>query len=231
MVGLSSLMLVRLEPVRIFGGVASLGVVVTLVLLFLLLPGAMVLTKSRRKKTADGPQQRDGLTGWLRLWMRRRLARPWPVILGFLFVSIILSVGLTRLESTVNVPRMFLPDSDIRTQYDWFETHVAPTVTGELLLSFPEMTDDDDPLRRLAVVAKSHSKLLKLDAVDGVFVGDDFRASYFRKAYFSGYSTTQCGPETGQRSQVDAWTIGIHCTRWWTGDLANQYPHATTGRR
>ena len=167
-VGLSSLMLVRLEPVRIFGGVASLGVVVTLVLLFLLLPGAMVLTKSRRKKTADGPQQRDGLTGWLRLWMRRRLARPWPVILGFLFVSIILSVGLTRLESTVNVPRMFLPDSDIRTQYDWFETHVAPTVTGELLLSFPEMTDDDDPLRRLAVVAKSHSKLLKLDAVDGV---------------------------------------------------------------
>lgn len=33
-VGLSSLMLVRLEPVRIFGGVASLGVVVTLVLLF-----------------------------------------------------------------------------------------------------------------------------------------------------------------------------------------------------
>ena len=40
-VGLSSLMLVRLEPVRIFGGVASLGVIVTLVLLFLLLPGAM----------------------------------------------------------------------------------------------------------------------------------------------------------------------------------------------
>jgi uncharacterized protein len=167
-VGLSSLMLVRLEPVRIFGGVASLGVVVTLALLFLLLPGGMVLTKSRRKKNADPSKQRNGLAAWLRLWMRRRLARPWPTILGFLVVSIILSLGLTRLESTVNVPRMFLPDSDIRTQYEWFENHVAPTVTGELLLTFPEMTEDDDPLKRLSVVAKSHSRLLKLDDVDGV---------------------------------------------------------------
>lgn len=167
-VGLSSLMLVRLEPVRIFGGVASLGVIVTLVLLFLLLPGAMVLTKSRRKKNADSIKQRDGLAAWFRLWMRRRLARPWPTIFGFLVVSIVLSLGLTRLESTVNVPRMFLPDSDIRTQYEWFENHVAPTVTGELLLTFPEMTEDDDPLKRLSVVAKSHSRLLKLDDVDGV---------------------------------------------------------------
>ncbi len=167
-VGLSSLMLVRLEPVRIFGGVASLGVVVTLVLLFLLLPGAMVLTKSRRKKNADQGGHCDGLAAWLRLWMRRRLARPWPTILGFLVVSIVLSLGLTRLESTVNVPRMFLPDSDIRTQYEWFENHVAPTVTGELLLTFPEMKEDDDPLKRLSVVAKSHSRLLKLDDVDGV---------------------------------------------------------------
>ena len=167
-VGLSSLMLVRLEPVRIFGGIASLGVVVTLVLLFLLLPGAMVLTKSRRQKNPDQSRQRGGLAGWIRLWMRRRLARPWPIILGFLLVSIVLSLGLTRLESTVNVPRMFLPKSDIRSQYAWFENHVAPTVTGELLLTFPELTEDDDPLRRLALVAKCHSRLLKLENVDGI---------------------------------------------------------------
>ena len=65
-------------------------------------------------------------------------------------------------------PEWFLPDSDIRTQYEWFENHVAPTVTGELLLTFPELTEDDDPLKRLSVVAKSHSRLLKLDDVDGV---------------------------------------------------------------
>lgn len=180
-VGLSSLMLVRLEPVRIFGGVASLGVTVTLLMLFLLLPGAMVLTRSRRKQNTSGNAKRGGMASWLRLWMRRRLARPWPVILGFLGVSIVLSLGLTRLESTVNVPRMFLPDSDIRTQYEWFENHVAPTVTGELLLTFPTMTEDDDPLHRLSVVAKSHSKLLELEQVDGVLSAMTFVPGISRK--------------------------------------------------
>lgn len=167
-VGLSSLMLVRLEPVRIFGGVASLGVVVTVALLFLLLPGAMVLTKSRRKKNVHQVRHRDGWAAWLKLWMRRRLVRPWTTVFGFLVVSIVLSLGLTRLESTVNVPRMFLPDSEIRIQYEWFEKHVAPTMTGELLLTFSDISEGDDPLKRLSVVAMSHSRLLKLDNVDGV---------------------------------------------------------------
>ena len=188
-IGLSSLMLVRLAPVRIFGGVASLGVVVTLALLFLLLPGAMVLTKTRRKQDSIQRRQRNGVVGWARLWMRRRLAHPWPVILGFLFVTIVLSIGLTRLESTVNVPRMFLPKSDIRTQYAWFENHVAPTVTGELLLTFPELTEDDDHLSRLALIAKSHSQLLQLDNVGGVLSAMTFVPTVSRKRTLA--ATTQ----------------------------------------
>ena len=68
----------------------------------------------------------------------------------------------------MNVPRMFLPDSEIRIQYEWFEKHVAPSMTGELLLTFSDISEGDDPLKRLSVVAMSHSRLLKLDNVDGV---------------------------------------------------------------
>ena len=46
-IGLGSLMLVRIEPIRIFGGIACFGVVLTLLLLLLILPGAMVLTRPR----------------------------------------------------------------------------------------------------------------------------------------------------------------------------------------
>ena len=63
-VGLSSLLLVRLEPVRIFGGVASLGVALTLAMLFLVMPGAMVLTKPRRKSVNAQRRTRSGLRGW-----------------------------------------------------------------------------------------------------------------------------------------------------------------------
>ncbi|MAI35506.1 MAG: hypothetical protein CBE00_12785 [Planctomycetaceae bacterium TMED240] len=206
-VGLSSLTLVRLEPVRIFGGVASLGVMVTLMLLFLLLPGAMVLTKSQRQQN----RQRDGLAAWLRLWMRRRLARPWPTIFAFLAVTIILSLGLARLESTVNVPRMFLPDSAIRTQYEWFEQHVAPTVTGELLLVFPEMTKEDDPLVRLSVVAKSHSRLLKIEDVDGVLSAVTFVPAISRKRTLAA---------TAQRSVVRKLVRDPESSLWQLGFIA-----------
>ena len=159
-IGLSSLMLVRLEPVRIFGGVASLGVILTLLLLFLVLPGAMVLTKPRRKSGNASEESRSGLRAWARTWMRRRLARPWPLILSFLAVAVGLSFGLTRLESSVNVPRMFDPNSDIRKQFAWFEEHIGPTVTGELLLTFPSVGPDEDPLERLATVARAHAHVL-----------------------------------------------------------------------
>ncbi|MEM9589329.1 MAG: MMPL family transporter, partial [Planctomycetota bacterium] len=85
-VGLGSLMLVRLEPIRVFGAVASFGVLTTIGLLILLLPGAMVLTKvdpqrpdwmhdlmHRLAVTAD---RRRGIAKWY----RRRLERPWPAI-------------------------------------------------------------------------------------------------------------------------------------------------------
>ncbi|QDT06393.1 MMPL family protein [Rubripirellula lacrimiformis] len=181
-IGLSSLMLVRLQPVRVFGGVASIGVTLTLLLLFLILPGAMVLTKPRRSRTQGGsplpPGSNHGSAGGLwawrdRLrskaaqWMRRRLTRPWPMIILFLTVAGGLSIGLGRLESSVNVPRMFLPDSDIRQQYAWFESHIGPTVNGELLLTFPPLTEDDDPLQRLSTVARAHSAAIAQDSVGG----------------------------------------------------------------
>ncbi|MCG8648250.1 MAG: MMPL family transporter [Pirellulales bacterium] len=167
-IGLGSLMLVRLEPVRIFGGVASLGVIITLALLFLILPGAMVLTKPRRKSEDDPETGPAGPRHFAGVWMRRRLAKPWPLITTFLLVALGLSFGLTQLQSSVNIPRMFLPDSDIRRQYAWFEEHLGPTVTGDLLLTFPPLTEQDDPLDRLEMVKQAHLVALRQEPVEGV---------------------------------------------------------------
>ncbi len=165
-VGLSSLMLVRLQPVRIFGGVASLGVAVTLGLILLILPGAMVLTAAGRS-TADG-EAADRSRSFVGRWMRKRLASPWPVITVFLLITIGFSMGLTRLQTSVNVPRMFLPQSDIRRQYAWFEQHIGPTIAGDLLLAFPPLGEQDDPLDRLALVRDVHLRALEQSSVEGV---------------------------------------------------------------
>lgn len=189
-IGLMSLTLVRLGPVRIFGAVASSGVILTLALLILILPGAMVLSRPRRaRKLAKGEAKQandadpaaaesdcgpDTERGKLQSWVRRRLARPWPIITLFLGIAGTLSLGLSNLSSSVNVPRMFLPDSDLRTQYDWFEQHIGSTVSGELLLSFPPLGDDDDPLQRLAVVAKAQNAATNLAEVGGALSATTF---------------------------------------------------------
>ena len=137
----------------------------------------MVLTKPRRSGAASkhtDPKSTDTERGFWQSFIRRRLARPWPIIGSFLILAAILSVGLTNLESSVNLPRMFLPDSDLRTQYAWFEQHVGPTVTGELLLTFAPLDEDDDPLLRLAIAARAQQSATDLAEVGGALSASTF---------------------------------------------------------
>ncbi|MEM6689715.1 MAG: MMPL family transporter [Planctomycetota bacterium] len=168
-VGLLSLLLVRLEPVRIFGGVASLGVSATLAMLILVLPAAMLLS-ARREPSAQDPEaaqdpEPEGAHNTA-LWnfVRKRLTRPWLIIIIFIGSALVLSTGLGQLRSSVNVPRMFLPDSDIRRNYDWFSEHIGPTTMGELVLDFQKNNSLEDPLpspseRRRAALAVQKSVL------------------------------------------------------------------------
>ena len=183
-IGLSSLMLVRLEPIRIFGFVASVGVLTTLSLLLLMLPGAMVLTK-----VPDRGIARNGEVSlwrkWLRTQMRQRLTRPWPLIVCFLLLSSVFASGLFRLETSVNVPRMFQPDSDIRNQYRWFEENIGPTVTGDLLLTFPTSAAQGDPLERLNLVKRAHLCAHKMEMVQGVLSAMSFVPAIPKKRSFA----------------------------------------------
>ena len=59
-IGLGSLTLVRLEPVRVFGAVAAAGVILTLGLLLLVLPGAMVIARPGRRRDSRREMNRAG---------------------------------------------------------------------------------------------------------------------------------------------------------------------------
>ena len=208
-VGLGSLMLVRIEPIRVFGMVASLGVIGTLLLLLLVLPGAMVLAKEssekrqKRRETGEGGDSSEPTstesnvltssqppsdqtaslepkTGWRRWFYqntRQRLTRPWPVILVFLVITTVLAGGLFRLRTSVNLLRMFRPESSIRAEYAWFEEAVGPTSSADLLLRFSPLQDDDDPLERLKLLGRAHISAVKLDSVGGALSAMTFMKS------------------------------------------------------
>ncbi|TWU08446.1 efflux RND transporter permease subunit [Stieleria varia] len=189
-VGLGSLMLVRIEPIRLFGFAAAIGVIGTLALLLMVLPGAMILTKETkekrdRRRAPPHPTEDEipedvpasAFSRWAYKTTRARLARPWPMIILFLVIGGVFSAGLFRLQTSVNLLRMFSPDSSIRTEYAWFEENVGPTSSADALLTFPPLTDDDNPLTRLAVVQNAHVSALKMDSVGGVLSAITFMRS------------------------------------------------------
>ncbi|MCO8124410.1 MMPL family transporter [Stieleria sp. TO1_6] len=177
-VGLGSLMLVRIEPIRVFGFVASVGVLSTLLLLLLVLPGAMILGREWKEKKlrqkGPAPHQPEALTpaaerrrSKIYSIVRMRLSRPWPTLIIFFLFAGGLASGLGSLKTSVNLLRMFQPDSAIRQEYAWFEEHVGATSTAELLVEFPPLGEQDSPLDRFAVVRAAHVAAMQSDPVGG----------------------------------------------------------------
>lgn len=194
-VGLGSLGLVRLWPVSAFGLIAAAAVFTTLILLMLLLPGAMVwqgrrmrarqaavrtrqakasaaseskssprLADDRDRDTRSGGDERRGIFATLR---DKLLDHPVPVVAVFVVVTLTCGFGLPRLETSVNLPRMFPPESRIRTDYEWFEERIGPTSNAEAIIAFtPEALPD--PLDRFELVRQLDNEIRQIESVGGV---------------------------------------------------------------
>ncbi|MEM9825664.1 MAG: MMPL family transporter [Planctomycetota bacterium] len=180
-IGLASLLLVRLRPVQTFGAMAAIGVMMTLALLIWMLPGAMCRVHVVKLRLAsEGP--RDGGVkgdqpgaGTKRAGTKRvgNWIRPLPILGLAALVTCTAALGIGRLRSSVSVPAMFDPDSPLRTQYRWFESNVGATMSGDLLVRFPKVDHEpadsgDLALDELNVLAKLHAALRRLDCVGGV---------------------------------------------------------------
>ncbi|QDT09540.1 efflux RND transporter permease subunit [Planctomycetes bacterium K23_9] len=175
-VGLMSLYLVRLEPVRMFGMIGSIGVLSTLALMIMMLPGAMLLARvSTKQPSADTPVMTQSIASKASpFWLR-----PFWILLIFAALSSSAVVGFGRLTTSVSVPKMFHPESELRQSYVWYESNVGATMTAELLLSFddplredranrdPSVRKGDAAIKQLRQVMRVHAAVVDLPAVGG----------------------------------------------------------------
>ena len=189
-VGLSSLSIVRLQPVRVFGVAASLAMLATLMMLILMLPGAMTLCRRRPRRTrsvdptagnapakgivpaigngranGDGPSARRG-------WLNRGPMVPAIIMAVFLVVTVAAASGLPGLRTTVRVTGMFDADSELRRSYASFEREIGATLTGDILIRFDQDGRLDDPIEdaisEYRSVMAAHAAVRKVDGVGGV---------------------------------------------------------------
>jgi len=177
-VGLMSLLLVRVQPVQIFGLAASGGLIFSMGMLFLMLPGAMLLSekklfKSRTRNVSGGDRPNHSSAGIEKSRSRFQVLLELPlrhrslVFVFFAALTILASSGLPLLRSSVRIPDMFSEDSEINQDYSWFEEHIGPTLTGELLVAF-DKNEEQDPLDRLETVKALHKALSETEGIGGI---------------------------------------------------------------
>tara|TARA_B100000809_G_scaffold263039_1_gene315367 strand:- start:994 stop:3285 length:2292 start_codon:yes stop_codon:yes gene_type:complete len=170
-IGLLSLTVSQIIPVKHFGIFASLGLVSTTTLLFVVLPGTMVrwpvtvLTDNH----ANGGRSNaffDGFASFIaRFW-------PWITLLcvGWMAASVF---GLWHIKTSVKVLSMLGPESRTVRDYHWMEDHVGPMVPLEIVLKFPQ-NSQLDLLEKMTLIRGAQMSLEKIKNIDGTMSAASF---------------------------------------------------------
>ncbi|MFN9827017.1 MAG: efflux RND transporter permease subunit [Planctomyces sp.] len=184
-IGLASLMISSLMPVRQFGLYASLGCLISLGAVLYLLPAMMLYL---RMPAAEMPAEELPQSGLNRLWLRcgHMLCRWSGFNLGLSFAVTALAVtGLTWFRTETKAIRYFPEDSRVVSDYRFLEDNLAGIIpvdaivrfsrTHQKLLSFQQRTA---AVMRLQQKLTSHPEISgSLSLASFMPAGEDVKAS------------------------------------------------------
>ena len=121
----------ELEPIRVFGFHAALGVLSTLVLLFLVLPGIFERWPIRRR---TGPAEAVAAAETpYAAWVIRRAG---PIVVVATLAMLAAGAGAPRIRTSVAIDTLFTPESWVIRDYEWLEHTIGPLVPVEVVLRF-----------------------------------------------------------------------------------------------
>ncbi len=152
-IGLASLVLSKIDPIRTFGIYSAIGVVVSVGVLFLMLPSAIYLFPPKKKPAVEDNLSRRRLSQSI-IAVIRRDHMTFTVIC--LAVMIFCGSVLPNIQSTVRLQDRFLANSDPITDYMWLEKHIGPMVPLEIVIHFDSNGPQDflDQMRLVASVQR-----------------------------------------------------------------------------
>ena len=175
-IGLLSLLVSDILPIRMFGAFAALTIVMAISLLFLMLPGAMY-----RWPVANT----HGAAGWIGVGVTQGIEKAIDALATFvcryrntvaiccLSAMLVAGCGLVALKTSINVRSLFLPDSRIVKDYRWLEERIGPMVPMEVVVRFSNACPLEQ-LERFRVIRDVHKAIEKIDGVGGIISAATF---------------------------------------------------------
>ncbi|MBI2825368.1 MAG: MMPL family transporter [Planctomycetia bacterium] len=168
-IGLGSLCLSELVPIRSFGFYAGLGVMATLTLLFLCVPSALQLWPPKLKPPppldplAEAHPTFINQLGLKCAWFVAR-NNVW-VCLAFAVTLVAFGMGVFRVKTSVAIANLFSPDARVVKEYTWLEDNLGGLVPMEVVLRFDNKVNHMSFLQRLELVERIETHLVSLPQV------------------------------------------------------------------
>lgn len=164
-IGLGSLVVSQLAPIRSFGVYGAIGTVLTLGVVLAFLPGALAIWKPKAVGAAAHGDDEHRHPAWDLLSgaiMRFHL----PIVVGAVLIMIAAGWGIQWLKTSVHIETLFGRDTNILRDYAWIEEHVGPLVPVEVVLEFRRdctLSQAD----RMEMVEQIQNELRGVDHVQG----------------------------------------------------------------
>lgn len=162
--GLLSLYTSDIAPIRRFGLFSAVGVMATLILLFTYLPSSLQLWPPGYHRDQKGDSvaglRRKIHDGWLSIgdWV---VQHHWWVSGGSLLLLVTVGIGLTRLNTSIQLLKLFDHDSKIIRDYYWLENHIGKIVPMELVVSVDKERQYPTVSERESLSSPSPSERIK----------------------------------------------------------------------
>ncbi|QDU96614.1 efflux RND transporter permease subunit [Lignipirellula cremea] len=159
-IGMGSLMVSELTPIRAFGCYSAAGLLLTTALVLFLVP--TMLAALRVPPAASPTRARQG---WrlLTLFLSKRNQ---AVVGAFVLIIAVLGWNMSRLKTSVRIETLFGGESRVLADYRWLEDHVGPLVPLEVVVTF-DPQHPASPWQRLAIVQQLEARLRECPQVGG----------------------------------------------------------------
>jgi predicted RND superfamily exporter protein len=180
--GLGSLVVSDITPIKKFGGFSAISVLAAIVVLFTLLPVYLHRFPPKRigkRAWKDIPKHDVGLPPWGSAMARWLTGHSLAVSVVCILTMVVVGFGITKLQSSIQLLKLLDEKSDLIQDYAWAEEHLGNLVPMEVVITLPpeqlrsaeEHAEEDDKqyrmtmLERLALIRRLQDRVESLPEV------------------------------------------------------------------
>ncbi len=149
-IGLFSLCMSNLTPIYKFGFFSAIATIATLFFLYTFLPAALTLwpphyrfeSRGSNKKATGASSGSLVANFWDKIYVRT-VRYPWLVIGTGMLLIVVFGVGVTKIQTTVQLLKLFDKEAKVLKDYAWMEKNLGKLVPMEIVINVDERAQQE----------------------------------------------------------------------------------------